>query len=64
MTWRQIKAAVEEAGVDEDEEIVLIQCENGEGDRTFHKIRLGQALKLAENISEEVARKNAGGCAI
>lgn len=64
MTWRQIKAAVEEAGVQEDEEIVLIQCENGEGDHTFQKVRLGHTLKLAENVSEEVARKNAQGCAV
>jgi hypothetical protein len=64
MTWREIKAAVEEAGVQEHEEIVLIQCENGEGNHTFHKVRLGQALKLAENVSEEVTRKQAQGCAV
>ena len=32
MTWKQIKDAVEEAGVKEDDEISLIQCENGHGD--------------------------------
>jgi len=30
MTWREIKEAVEKAGVGENEEINLIQCENGE----------------------------------
>jgi len=40
MTWKEIKKAVEEAGVEEDEEIGLIQCENGDGDHTFHKVRL------------------------
>ena len=64
MTWREIKKAVEEAGVGEDEEIALIQCENGDGDGTFHKVRLGKALKLAENVSEEVSRKEAEGCAV
>jgi hypothetical protein len=64
MTWKEIKEAVEEAGVTEDEEIGLIQCENGHGDHTFHKVRLGKMLKLAENVSEEVARKEAGGCAV
>ena len=54
MTWREIKDAVERAGVREDEEIIQIQCENGEGDHTFHKLRLGRALKLTENVSEEV----------
>jgi len=64
MTWTEIKKAVEEAGVADDEEITLIQCENGDGDHTFHKVRLGKALKLIENVSEEASRKAAGGCAI
>lgn len=64
MTWAQIKKAVAQAGVGEEEEIVLIQCENGNGDHTFHKVRFGKALKLAENVSEEKARADAGGCAI
>ena len=53
MTWNEIKKAVEEAGVEEDEEIGLIQCENGDGDHTFHKVRLGKTLKLAENVTPE-----------
>ena len=64
MTWREIKDAVENAGVREDEEIVQIQCVNGEGDHTFHKLRLGKTLKLTENVSEEVSRKQAEGCAV
>jgi hypothetical protein len=64
MTWAQIKKAVEQAGVGEEEEISLIQCENGNGDHTFHKVRLGKALKLAENVSEEKAREAATGCAV
>jgi hypothetical protein len=64
MTWSEIKKAVEQAGVGEDEEIGLIQCENEDGDHTFHKVRLGSTLKLAENISEGVARRKAEGCAV
>lgn len=64
MTWGEIKKAVEQAGVTEDEEISSIQCENGDGDHTFHKVRLGKALKLAENISGEAARREAKGCAV
>lgn len=63
MTWKEIKTAVEEAGVSEDEEISVIQCENSEGDHTFHKVRLGRTVKLAENISLEKAQRAAGGCA-
>lgn len=64
MTWAEIKKAVEQASVTDDEEIGLIQCENGDGDHTFHKMRLGKTLKLAENVSEEAARREAEGCAI
>jgi hypothetical protein len=64
MTWAEIKSAVEQAGVKDDEEIGLIQCENGDGDHTFHKVRLGRMLKLAENVSAEKAREDAEGCAV
>jgi hypothetical protein len=37
VTWKEIKKAVEEAGVEEDEEIRLIQCENGDGDHSSTK---------------------------
>lgn len=64
MTWREIKKAVEQAGVGDDEEIEVIQCENGDGDHSFHKMKLGKALKLAENVSAEKAREAAQGCAV
>ena len=64
MTWSEIKKVVEQAGVSEDEDIGMIQCENGDGDHTFHKVRLGKALKLAENVSAEKAREDAKGCAV
>jgi hypothetical protein len=63
MTWREIKEAVEQVGVGDEEEIGLIQCGNG-GDHTFHKVRLGKTLKLAENVSAEKARADAEGCAV
>lgn len=62
MTWKEIKQAVEEAGVTEDEEISLIQCEHGDGDKTFHRVRLGKAIKLAENTSPAAA--DYAGCAV
>jgi hypothetical protein len=64
MTWREIKTAVEQAGVRDDEEIGLIDCENGNGDHTVHKVRLGRKIKLTENVSVEKAREDSGGCAI
>ena len=62
MTWKQIKEAVEEAGLEDEQEISLIQCENGDGDGTFHKMRLGKAVKLVENTSEDAA--DYSGCAV
>lgn len=64
MTWREIKQAVEAAGINEDEEIASIQCENNDGDHNFKKMKLGNRLKLSEGISSEKARKDADGCAI
>ena len=62
MTWKQIKEAVEGAGIEDNEEIRLIQCENGDGVGTFHKMRLGKALKLTENTLENA--EDNSGCAI
>jgi hypothetical protein len=64
MTWKDIKTAVEKAGVSDNEEISVIECENGHGDHTFQKIQLGKKLKLTENISREAARRDAEGCAV
>jgi len=64
MTWREIKKAVEQAGVSDDEEIGSIQCEIEDGDHTFHKMKLGNTVKLAENVSTQKAREAAEGCAV
>jgi hypothetical protein len=64
VTWKEIKKAVSEAGVGEDEEIILIQCENEEGDHTFQKVRFAKTLKLAENTSTHKTGKEANGCAV
>jgi hypothetical protein len=45
MTWREIKEAVAQAGVKEDEEIALIQCENGRGRPYFSQSHTGQEVK-------------------
>ncbi len=64
MTWKEIKEAVEKTGVSEDDELVVIECDLKEGDHTFHKVRLGQMLKLIENFSVEKLQNNEHGCAV
>lgn len=62
MTWAEIKEAVEQAGVKDDDEIRDIVCENGKGDKTFHKVKLGRAYRLTEEISERPG--DFAGCAV
>lgn len=61
MTWAEIKKAVEESGIKEDEEIHEIHCSNGRGRKKFHAVKLGRSLKLTEDTMDE--RKDYAGCA-
>ena len=61
MTWKEIKKAVDEAGISEEDEVSAIECQPHDGDKTLHGLKLGKFVKLAESLSEE-ARKNASGC--
>ena len=62
MTWSQIKQAVKKAGVKDDDEILAIECEVGEGDGKLHAFLQGEFVKLAEGPSE-ASRRDATGCA-
>ncbi|MEK6299170.1 MAG: hypothetical protein AABO41_00485 [Acidobacteriota bacterium] len=61
MTWSEIKKAVEDAGIAEEDEVSVIQCQAHDGDKTLCKIKLGVFVKLAENFSDS-ARADASGC--
>lgn len=61
MTWSEIKKAVEDAGIAEEDEVSVIQCQAHRGDKTLHKLKLGKFVKLSENFSED-AREDASGC--
>ena len=56
MTWSEIKKAVEEAGINEEDEVSVIQCQAHDGDKSLHKIKLGKFLKLAENFSKALEK--------
>ena len=64
VTRKEIKNAVEQAGIHEDDDIDVIQCENSSGYHTFRRMRRGNKLKLTENVSTERAREEAKGCAV
>jgi hypothetical protein len=61
MTWSEIKKAVEDAGIAEEDEVSVIQCQAHDGNKTLRKLKLGKFVKLAEDLSES-ARKDASGC--
>lgn len=61
MTWSEVKTAVENADVKDEDEVCLIECVHGEGDKTFHVMRLGRALKLTESSADSV--NDYRGCA-
>lgn len=63
MIWLEIKQAVAAAGIKDEDEICLIQCDEEAGNRTFHQVRIGNALKLVENCGHPQEVKEAEGCA-
>lgn len=61
MTWAEIKRAVEQTGIKEEDEVSAIQCELHHGAKTFHTLRLGKTVKLVEDFSDS-AREEVRGC--
>jgi hypothetical protein len=64
MKWSEIKEAVEQSGVSEDDEILEIHCELREGDKALHPTRQGNYITLNEYLSEETQKRDLAGCAI
>jgi hypothetical protein len=62
MTWSEIKQAVKQAGVRDDDEILSIDCEVRNGDGTLHPVSQGEFVRLSERPSDS-ARRDASGCA-
>jgi len=61
MTWSEIKKAVVEAGIADNDEVSVIQCQAHDGSKTLHMLKLGKFVKLTEDFSES-ARADANGC--
>ena len=53
MKWSELKRAAEQAGVQDDDEILAIECELHDGSKTLQKVHQGNFVRLIEPISEE-----------
>jgi len=62
MTWSEIKQAVKQAGIRDNDEIVGIECEIRNGDGALHAVTQGDFVRLTEG-SSDTARKDSSGCA-
>jgi len=63
MTWQQIKSAVEELGISENDEILEIKCEQGDGNHRLHQVKVGNFIILAEDLSDRALKEALGCCA-
>lgn len=61
MTWKELKEAAEIAGVKESDDIVSIECERRDGDKTFQRAKSGNMIMLREHIDDKKSEVN--GCA-
>ncbi|HET9529835.1 MAG TPA: hypothetical protein VFQ92_05750 [Blastocatellia bacterium] len=55
MTWSEIKKAVEQAGIKEEDDICTIHCAIHHGNKSLHPIRIGRFVRLAEDFSDGAA---------
>jgi hypothetical protein len=62
MTWSEIKTAVEQSGIKDDDDVSVIQCQLHDGNKRMHVLRLGRFIKIVEDFSEE-SNRDASGCA-
>jgi hypothetical protein len=47
MTWSEIRRAVEDAGIADEDEVSVIQCQAQDEDKTLHKMKLGTLVKVS-----------------
>ena len=64
MKWSEIKKAVEQTGVSEDDEILEIHCELRDGNKTLQQMKLGDSLRLTENLSEEIRQQESAASGV
>ena len=62
MTWQEIKKAVEQTGITDNDDISIIQCEPHDGAKSFHILKIGKNIRLVEDFADRV-RSYGSGCA-
>ena len=50
MKWSEIKEAVEQSGISEDDEILEIHCELRDGDKALHPSKQGSCIKNDDGL--------------
>jgi hypothetical protein len=55
MTWSEIKKAVEQAGIKEEDDICTIHCAIHHGNKILHQKRIGRFVRLSEDFSDSAA---------
>ena len=62
MTWQEIKDAVEQAGVEADDEILVIDCMLHDGNKTIQKVHQGHFIRLIEQTDAATLKAETRGC--
>lgn len=52
MTWAELKRAAEQAGIQDNDNILAIECQMYHGDQTLQKVHQGNFVRLIENTTE------------
>jgi hypothetical protein len=52
MKWAELKQAVEQAGIADDDEIIAIECEMHHGSGMLQKVHQGNFIRLIENLDQ------------
>ena len=52
MKWAELKRAVEQAGVTDDDEIIAIECEMHHGGGSLQKVHQGNFIRLIEDLDQ------------
>lgn len=57
MKWAELKRAAEHAGIQDDDNILAIECQMYHGDQTLQKVQQGNFVRLIENTNEEYSQE-------